>query len=212
MQQDRITDYLHSLESEKDPAVQELRNSAVRGNVPVIRRETESFLRTVCAAKRPEHVLELGTAIAYSTLVLAENSGHVTTVENYEKRIRTARENIRNSGMENRIRLIEGDAGKVLKDLLGAGESYDLIFLDAAKAQYSIWLEDLTALLRPGGLLIADNVLQEYTVMESHLTVDRRDRTTHKRMREFLFRIKHDARLESCVIPLGDGVSVSVRL
>lgn len=212
MENERISAYLHSLEKEEDPMLAALREYAKKEDVPIVRRETMSFLRTVCAAKRPENVLEIGTAIAYSTLVISGYAGKITTVENYEKRIPVARENIRKAGKEKQIQLLPEDAGKVLKELLKEKNRYDLIFLDAAKAQYSVWLEDIICLLAPGGLLVADNVLQDSTVAESRFTVDRRDRTTHERMREFLYRIKHDARLESSVLPVGDGVSVSVKL
>lgn len=208
----RISEYLHSLEQEELPFLVSLREYAEKEDVPIVRRETESFLRTICAAKRPERVLEIGTAIGYSTLVMSEYAGKITTIENYGKRIPIARENIGKAGKEEQITLVEGDAGIVLKQLSEEGDRYDLIFLDAAKGQYSIWLEDIIGLLSSGGLLVADNVLQNRTVTESRFTVDRRDRTTHERMREFLYRIKHDKRLESSVLPLGDGVSVSVKL
>lgn len=212
MENERIPRFLHSLEKEEDPFLLKLREEAAANGVPIVRRETESFLRTVTAAKRPQRVLEIGTAIGYSALVMSEYAEHIDTVENYAPRISQAKENFRKAGKEETIRLLEGDAGPVLKQLLSAGSTYDLIFLDAAKGQYSIWLENLVNLLSPSGLLIADNVLQDGTVTESRFTVDRRDRTTHERMREFLYRIKHDSRLESAVIPIGDGVSLSVRM
>ena len=212
MENERIPRFLHSLEREEDPFLLKLREEAAANGVPIVRRETESFLRTVTAAKRPQRVLEIGTAIGYSALVMSEYAEHIDTVENYAPRISQAKENFRKAGKEETVRLLEGAAGPVLKQLLSEGGSYDLIFLDAAKGQYSIWLEDLVNLLVPSGLLIADNVLQDGTVTESRFTVDRRDRTTHERMREFLYRIKHDSRLESAVIPIGDGVSLSVRM
>lgn len=212
MEQQRISDYLHSLEKEQDPLLSELRCYAKEHDVPIVRRETESFLRTVCAVKAPERILEIGTAIGYSTIVLAECGAEVTTVENYEKRIPLAKENLQRAGISRRVNLIEADAGPVLKELVSRQEHFDLIFLDAAKGQYSVWLRDLLMLLSQGGILIADNVLQDCTVMESRFTVDRRDRTTHERMREFLYRIKHEDGLETSVIPLGDGVSFSVKL
>jgi len=212
METERIPQFLHSLEKEELPVFAGMRAYAEQNDVPIVRRETESFLRTVTAAKRPDRVLEIGTAIGYSALVLSEYSGSVVTIENYEVRIPIAKENIRKAGKEDMIRLIEGDAGKVLKEMTAEKETFDLIFLDAAKGQYSVWLEDIISLLEPNGLLVADNVLQDGTVTESRFTVDRRDRTTHERMREFLYRIKHDSRLESSVIPIGDGVSLSVKL
>lgn len=207
----RISEYLHSLEKEEDKLLSDMRKYAEVNDVPIVRCETESFLRTLCVMKKPEEVLEIGTAIAYSTIVLARESGHVTTIENYEKRIPIARENIEKSGLSDKIDLICGDAGKILPELSADGKKFDFIFLDAAKGQYLIWLPDILRIMSKGGILVSDNVLQDETVMESRFTVGRRDRTTHMRMREFLYEIKHLEYLETSVIPIGDGVSVSVR-
>lgn len=210
MENRRTAAYLHSLEREDHPLLEELREYAAANGVPIVRRETESFLRTVSAARKPARTLEIGTAIAFSTIVLAENSERVTTIENYEKRIPLAKENLSRAGLTERVQLLEGDAGAFLKELVRNHADFDLIFLDAAKAQYLTWLPDILKLMRPGSLLVADNVLQDETVMESRFTVDRRERTTHERMREFLYHLKHDEQLETAVLPLGDGVSLSV--
>ena len=205
----RIRDYLYSLEPEPDERLEELRAYAEKERVPIIRRETESFLRTLIRARDPKHILEIGTAIGYSALVMAGcTGGDILTMENYEKRIPIARSNIERAGLSERIRLMEGDAGELLAGLSG---SFDFIFLDAAKGQYINWLPDIVRLMDRGAILFADNVLQDLTVLESRFTVERRERTTHSRMREFLHAIKHDERLESSVLPIGDGVSISVR-
>ena len=205
----RIRDYLYSLEPEPDERLEELRAYAEAERVPIIRRETESLLRTLIRARDPEHILEIGTAIGYSALVMAGcTGGDILTMENYEKRIPIARSNIERAGLSDRIRLMEGDAGELLAGLSG---SFGFIFLDAAKGQYINWLPDIVRLMDRGAILFADNVLQDLTVLESRFTVERRERTTHSRMREFLYAIKHDERLESSVLPIGDGVSISVR-
>lgn len=132
----------------------------------------------------------------------------VTTIENYEKRIPIARENFRRAGREPQICFLNGDAGEILGKLEG---TYDLIFMDAAKGQYIHWLPDVLRLMHEGSILISDNVLQEGNLIESHYLVERRNRTIYKRMREYLYELKHDLRLETSILPLGDGVAVSVK-
>lgn len=219
MEQERIADYLLSLEPEGDALLNELRDYAGTHDVPILRPETESFLRTLMAAKKPGRVLEIGTAIGYSAILMAKamTKPDIVTIESWEKRIPLAQENLKRAGYEGAVRLIQGDAGKVLKELIReeegpeGGRGYDLVFLDAAKGQYIHWLPDILRLMNPGALLVADNVMQDFTVMESRFTIPRRERTTHSRMREFLWEIKHRKDLISSVLPLGDGVSISVK-
>lgn len=219
MEQERIADYLLSLEPEGDGLLNELRDYARTHDVPILRPETESFLRTLMAAKKPGRVLEIGTAIGYSAILMAKamEKPDIVTIESWEKRIPLAQENLKRAGYEGAVRLIQGDAGRVLKDLIreeegpSGGRGYDLVFLDAAKGQYIHWLPDILRLMNPGALLVADNVMQDFTVMESRFTIPRRERTTHSRMREFLWEIKHRKDLVSSVLPLGDGVSISVK-
>lgn len=209
MDERRMHAYLCSLEPEAEPLLTALRAQAEEDGVPILRVETEAFLRTLVAAKQPERILEIGTAIGYSALCMARAcAAQITTIESYEKRIPLAQETFQKGGITNRVKLIHGDAGVVLRELSG---SFDFVFLDAAKGQYLRWLPDILRLMAPGALLVSDNVLQEGTVLESRFTVERRERTTHSRMREFLYEIKHHPLLESAVLPLGDGVSLSVK-
>ena len=171
----------------------------------------QSFIKMLLALQRPKRILEVGTAIGFSTLLMCEYGPadvQITTIENYEKRIPLAKENFRKAGQESKITLLEGDATKILAGLSG---SYDLIFMDAAKGQYIHWLPDVIRLLKKGGVLLSDNVLQDGNLIESHYIVERRDRTIYKRMREYLYQLKHDPLLETSILPLGDGVTVSVK-
>ena len=129
-------------------------------------------------------------------------------IENYEKRIPIARENFKKAGKEKQITLLEGDAAQILKTLEG---SYDFIFMDAAKAQYINFFPDVLRLLKKGGILISDNVLQDGDIIESHFAVERRNRTIYKRMREYLYVLKNHEELETSIIPLGDGVTLSIK-
>ena len=171
----------------------------------------QSFIKTLLALAKPQKILEVGTAVGFSTLLMCEYGRpdlHITTIENYEKRIPLAKENFKKAGREKQITFLEGDAGEILKELK---DSYDLIFMDAAKGQYIHWLPDVVRLLAPGGILMSDNVLQEGELIESHYLVERRNRTIYKRMRDYLFELKHHSQLTTSIIPLGDGVSVSVK-
>ena len=208
MERDRIREFLASLERESCGQLSELRASAEASGIPIIRKETEDFMRTLLCILRPKRILEIGAAIGYSSIMMAScTDAAILTVESYESRARMAQHNIEKAGLSDRIELRIQDAGELLRGLSG---SYDFIFLDAAKGQYINWLPDILRLMDRGSVLMADNVLQDLTVMESRYTVTRRDRTTHSRMREFLYAIKHEDSLESTILDLGDGISISV--
>ncbi len=210
-ERERISDFIVSLERGHGDLCDSIAKRAREDRVPIIRGETAAFLKAMTAAVSPKAILEVGTAVGYSALLMAQASSGdcaITTIEKYEKRILEARENFRKAGMEDRITLLEGDAGQILAGLSG---SYDLIFMDAAKGQYIHWLPDVLRLLSPGGMLISDNVLQDNTILESRFAIERRDRTIHSRMREYLFQLKNHKDLTTSIIPIGDGVTVSVK-
>lgn len=208
---ERMVTYINSLDMGNTPLLNEIEKEAKADLVPVIRREMQSFLKVLLAIHRPLRVLEVGTAVGFSALLFCEygpENMQVTTIEKYEKRIPIARENFRRAGRENQITLLEGDAADILKELQ---ESYDLIFMDAAKGQYIHFLPDILRLLPPGGLLISDNVLQDGDIIESRFAVTRRNRTIHARMREYLYELKHHPELETVILPVGDGVTLSTK-
>ena len=201
---ERMVTYINSLDMGNTPLLNEIEKEAKADLVPVIRREMQSFLKVLLAIHRPLRVLEVGTAVGFSALLFCEygpENMQVTTIEKYEKRIPIARENFRRAGRENQITLLEGDAADILKELQ---ESYDLIFMDAAKGQYIHFLDDVLRLMKPGSVLVSDNVLQGGDIIESHYAVERRNRTIYKRMREYLYELKHNDKLLTSVIPLGD--------
>ena len=203
--------YINSLDRGNTPFLEELEQTALRDRVPVIRREMQSFIKTFLAMNQPGRILEVGTAIGFSTLLMCEYGREdlqIVTIENYDKRIPIARENFRRAGREDQITLLEGDAGELLKTLEGP---FDMIFMDAAKGQYIHWLPYIRRLMAKGSVLISDNVLQEGDIIESHYLVERRKRTIYKRMREYLYELKHDPSFVTSILPLGDGVTVSVK-
>lgn len=209
---DRIREYILSLEPDHDELCSEIREEAIASFVPIIKMETASLLTTLIKIKQPHSILEVGTAVGYSAILMAKampEDGHITTIEKYEPRIPIARQNFERSGLVKKITLLEGDAEIWLNQLT---ETYDMIFMDAAKGQYIHWLPTVLRRLKPGGVLISDNVLQDGDLVESRFAVERRNRTIHGRMREYLYTLKHMDQLETSVIPIGDGVTLSVRL
>ena len=211
MGDERINAFIDSLDTGNTPFLNEIEKEARETNVPVIRTQVQSLIRLLLAMRQPTSILEVGCAIGFSALLMSEyapENCHITTIEKYEKRIPVARENFRRAGREDRITLLEGDAAEILKDMKG---SYDFIFMDAAKGQYIHFLPDVLRLLAPGGILLSDNVLQDGEIIESRFAVTRRNRTIHSRMREYLYELKHHPELETVILPVGDGVTVSVR-
>lgn len=207
----RITTYIHSLESPESDIIERIEKEALEQFVPIIRKETQSFLKVLMAAKKPRRVLEIGTAVGFSAILMCEympEDGCVVTIENYSKRVAKARENFERAGVKERVILLEGDALDVMRKQEGP---FDFIFMDAAKGQYIHYLPEVLRLLEPGGMLMTDNVLQDGDVVESRFAVERRNRTIHSRMRDFLYEIKHTDCLQTSIIPLGDGVALSVK-
>ena len=149
---ERMRTYINSLDMGNTPFLENLEQYAIKERVPIIRREMQSFMKMFLALNQPKRILEVGTAIGFSTLLM-----------------------------------------------------------DAAKGQYINWLPDVMRLMRKGSVLISDNVLQEGDIIESHYLVERRNRTIYKRMREYLYELKHNPALITSIIPLGDGVTVSVK-
>lgn len=208
---ERIITFINSLDTKNSEILEQIETEARTADVPIIRREMQSLLKVLLLLKKPARVLEVGAAVGFSALLMSEyipEESRITTIENYEKRIPVARENFRRAGKEDQITLIEGDAAEVLKTLDGP---YDFIFMDAAKGQYIHYLPDILRLLPPGGCLVSDNVMQDGDVIESRFAVERRNRTIHARMREYLYELKHNDNLVTSIIPLGDGVAVSIK-
>ena len=208
---ERIVTFINSLDTRNSEILEMIEKEALASSVPIIRREMQSFLKTLLLIRKPMRILEVGTAVGFSALLMSEYAPEgcrITTIENYEKRIPTALENFRRAGKEEKITLIEGDAAEVLKTLEGP---YDFIFMDAAKGQYIYYLPEVLRLLPEGGVLVSDNVMQDGEVIESRFAVERRNRTIHARMREYLYELKHNDALVTSIIPLGDGAAVSVK-
>ena len=209
---ERITSYINSINCEKLGDLGDIEREALEDEVPIVRMETRSFIRTLLNIKKPMKVLEVGTAVGFSAIYMSmfiPEGGHITTIENWAPRVIKARANFDRANAGDKITLIEGDATEVLHDL---NEKFDLIFMDAAKGQYINFLPDVIRLMQDDGVLISDNVLQDGEVLDSKFVVERRNRTIHARMREYLYELTHNELLDTSVIPIGDGVALSVKL
>ncbi len=209
---DYINSYLRTIQPHYDGVLGEIEKESRDAQVPVIPHETARLLSVLLTMKKPKNILEVGTAVAFSSGLMSrylQEGGTITTIDRYELMLKDARKNIARMGLENTIKILEGDAADILPTLTGP---YDVIFLDAAKGQYSAFLPHCLRLLPVGGLLIVDDVLQGGDIAKTRFSVPRRQRTIHKRLRNFLWDISHNDALESSIVPIGDGLAVCVKI
>lgn len=209
---ERLVTYINSLDRGNPPVLDEIEKEALRDFVPIIRKEMQSFLKLLLAMQKPMRILEVGTAVGFSAVLMAEYAPkgcQIVTIENYEKRIPIAKGNFERAGKQEQITLLEGDATEILPQLEG---QFDMIFMDAAKGQYINFMPQVLRLLKTGGVLVSDNVLQDGDIIESHYIVERRNRTIYKRMREYLYELTHSDELVTSVMPIGDGITVSTKI
>ncbi len=208
---ERMASFINSFDCGNSDFLEGLEQEAIDNNVPIIRSDTQNFLKLLMAVKKPLNILEVGCAVGFSALLMSEYvppECRITTIEKYEKRIPVAKDNFKKAGKENQITLLEGDAMDILKELEG---TYDFIFMDAAKGQYINFFPEVYRLLAKDGILVSDNVLQDGEVLQSRYVVTRRNRTIHSRMREYLYTLTHHNGLVTSILPVGDGVTVSVK-
>lgn len=207
----RIVSYINSLDRGNSQICNLIEKEALAEHVPIIRKEMENLLKVLLALKQPSKILEVGTAVGYSAILMSESMPKnctITTIENYDKRIPVARNNFKRAGKEDVITLLEGDAMQVLQTL---NEEFDFVFVDAAKGQYSSYFTEIIKKMPKGGLLISDNVLQEGEIVQSKYGITRRNRTIHERMREYLYMLTHSEEVVTSIIPIGDGITLSVK-
>ena len=206
----KVLEYLDIISPVNSKAIEEIRAEAKRNYIPIIKRDTENFLKFVLKMQNPGSILEIGCAVGYSAAVMLENSdADIVTVEKMPKRVEEAKRNIKYADFESRASILEGDAGEILNSLADKGEKFDFIFMDAAKAQYITWLPVVKKLLKESGMIFSDNCLQEGDLAESSFAIRKRDKTIHKRMREYIYLLLHDETLESWIFSIGDGVLLS---
>lgn len=207
----KILEYLDIISPLNSQILEGIRKRARDKYIPILKRDTENLLKFVFEMQNPKHILEVGTAVGYSAALMLENSnGDIVTIEKMSKRAAEAKRNFEIAGFCDRVKLFEGDAGNILFKLAGDNKKFDFIFMDAAKAQYITWLPMLKSLLDKNGILFSDNCLQEGDLTESSFAIRKRDKTIHKRMREYIYTLLHDKDLKSWIYPVGDGVLLSI--
>ncbi len=210
-EEERIESFLRAFSKGFPEYIEELEEKAKAADIPIIRKDTQELLRVLLSLKKPKKILEIGTAVGFSSLLMAEyteDDCKITTIENYPPRIEEAKINFSKFDKKGKINFLEGDAGEIIKNMQ---DEYDLIFLDGPKGQYENYLDDLLRMLPSGGLLITDNILKEGEIVESRFAVTRRNRTIHSRMREYLLRLRDEEILENVILPTGDGMTLSVK-
>lgn len=221
---ERLEVFLASLSDPlaEEPYLAALEADCLRRYLPVIRKPLQRFLAFLLASLRPERILEIGTAVGFSAIFMAKccETAEIVTIENSEERAAEAEQHIREAGCGERITVLSADAGPALQKLTDGGEKYDLIFLDGPKGQYGAFLPLLKQMMHPAEpgergrkatVLLTDDVLMEGALLKSRVLIPRRNRTIYKRMRAFLRHLSDDPELSSVILPVGDGIALTVR-
>lgn len=206
------TDFIAGFLPDMDGVLGEIQRESIKEGYPIISHEAVRLLSVLLSVIRPANVLEIGCAVGFSAGLFAKHlkdGGMVTTIDRYDFMLERARKNFIKMGIEDKVKLIEGDAADILPKLNDS--TFDFVFLDAGKAQYLNFMPHCIRVLKKDGVFVADDVLQGGAVALPRLSVPRRQRTTHKRMRGFLDAINFAEGLETCLLPIGDGMAVCVK-
>ena len=220
MDAERFDTFVLAMRKDLPAHLREIEEEAIRDHVPILRPAGRDLLSFLVRMKQPERILEIGTGTGFSALLMQEaqpETGIIVTMEKDPERIRAAEEHFQKYDQKQRIRLVTGDAAGNLDALLaafrdGREAGFDLIFIDAAKGQYPVYLAAAKELLVPGGLMVFDNVLQEETLLSSRYQVARRERTIHARMREMVKELMEDETFQTFLTEAGDGMCVSYKI
>ena len=207
---DFIIDYIRNTIKKNSGILKEMEDYASKNHVPIVQPEVAALMVVVGKLIKPSRVLEVGTAIGYSSILISEflaPDGKIDTIERYDVMVELAQKNIKSAGLQEKINVIYGEALDILQCL---DKQYDMIFLDAAKGQYSEFLPECLRMLKKGGLLVSDNVLYKGMVASDDL-VERRKKTIVTRMRDYLDSICNSEELDTSIIPIGDGVALSYK-
>lgn len=212
---ERIRSFINSFnKDDENDILADIYSDAKSQGVPVIREDMKELIRLLLLINKPKKILEVGTAVGYSASFMVDvlkKDVCIDTLELDHDRVLIAKENIKKLGFEDNINIIEGDAENSLKELsTGDINAYDMIFIDAAKGQYMIYLDEALKMSKVGTVIISDNILEDGKIIESHFLVEKREITIHDRIRQYLYRLKNDERLSTDILSVGDGAAVSL--
>lgn len=205
----RVTNYINSLYKPLTEQLGQLRKESEERLIPIILRDTETFILNLIHMKRPARILEIGTAVGYSACCMAHAfpDCHITTIEVSENAADEARSNIRKLGYENQIEVLCGPAQEVLEQL---EPEYDFVFIDAAKSHYRTFWDKSIAVCSKNAIIVCDNIFMKGKTVMDRMEIIRRYRTSHGKMRSFLEFITETEDADTSLLPIGDGVAFSV--
>ncbi len=205
-----IVDYINKTQPICKGKLGELQIKCLKTEVPIIDRETAKFLEMIILIHKPKKILEIGCAVGFSSILMNKVNGdsEITTIDRFDVMINQAKDNFKKFGVEDKIKLLEGDARDILPTL---DDKYDFIFLDSGKGQYIRLINDCLRLLKKDGVLIADDIFQNGNISNHIDDIPRRQRTIHRRLNEFLYKMCNTEGLESSLVPIGDGLLISYK-
>ena len=196
---------------EKDEILDNIKQEALNNHVPIIEDESLELIKLILKLKKPNKILEIGTAVGYSAINFARyldgEDSKVKTIEIKEAMYNKAMENITSMSLNDKIEVILADATEYMKSIPDE-EQYDIVFIDAAKGQYLVFLEEAIRLTKNGGIIIADNMLYRGRSLSDYN--EHKHRTATNRLRKYLVVMKEDKRLDSTLIKIGDGLAISI--
>lgn len=206
--EDYLSDYIDDIQPYCGGALGELQQQAYEEGLPIIHNDVVRLLAVLLEMTRPKKILEIGMAVGFSASFMCgylQDGGHLTTIDRYPIMIEAAKENFKKLGVEDKVTMKIGHAEEVLAEM---DDTFDFIFMDAAKSKYIEFLPHCLRMLGSGGIIVADDILQDGRVAQKYEEIPRRQRTIHKRMNEFLTVISNDPNLTSSILTIGDGVAV----
>lgn len=190
--------------------IEQIKEKALNEHIPIIMDDTLEVVGKILEDKKPERILEIGTAVGYSAIMFSKyltENGYIDTIERDEERIKEAKENVKDLNLEEKIHIFEGDAIEILPTLKGP---YDVVFIDAAKGKYPIFLSEALRMLGNNGIIVADNVLYKGYVMSDYNK--HKQRTAVRGLREFLKELNENENLTTQILEVGDGLAISKKM